>query len=79
MSRFALDTSCLVAAACSWHDHHEATIADLDSRLDAGATPVSLAPVLVESYAVLTRLPLPHRLSPGDAHELLGPVFGNRD
>lgn len=32
-------------------------------------------PALVESYAVLTRLPPPHRLSPDDAHALLDANF----
>ena len=29
MTRFLPDTSCLVAALCSWHEHHGATCADL--------------------------------------------------
>ena len=26
MTRFLPDTSCLVAAVCSWHEHHAATV-----------------------------------------------------
>lgn len=33
------------------------------------------APSVVEAYAVLTRLPSPYRLSPGDAHALLTSNF----
>lgn len=33
------------------------------------------AHALVEAYAVLTRLPPPHRLAPGDAHAVLAPSF----
>ena len=33
------------------------------------------APALVESYAVLTRLPAPHRLSPRDALDVLEANF----
>jgi predicted nucleic acid-binding protein len=33
------------------------------------------APSIVEAYAVLTRLPSPYRLSPGDAHALLASNF----
>ncbi len=51
----ALDTSVVVAAFASWHEGHAASVAALsrDPRLPAH--------VLVESYAVLTRLPPPHR------------------
>src|SRR6184192_3362205 len=62
--RFLLDTSCLVAAVCSWHMHHEATAAEISRRLSRGEEPVMAAPALVEAYAVLTRLPAPHRLLP---------------
>ncbi len=33
------------------------------------------APVLVEAYSVMTRLPAPHRISPADAVALLGDTF----
>ena len=32
MTRFVPDTSCLVAAVCSWHEHHEATAEELARR-----------------------------------------------
>lgn len=65
--RFALDTSCMVAAVCPWHQHHEAAAVEIERRLDRGERIATPAPALVEAYAVLTRLPQPHRLAPADA------------
>lgn len=67
MTRFLPDTGCLVAAACAWHEHHAETAAELARRASRGEKPVLAAPVLVEAYAVLTRLPPPYRLRPSDA------------
>ena len=67
MIRYLLDTRCLVAAVCSWHEHHAATAADIARRHRARQRVVLAGPSLAEAYAVLTRLPPPHRLSPGDA------------
>lgn len=72
---FALDTSCVIAAVCSWHEHHAAAADDIERRLDGGERMVVAAHVLVESYAVLTRLPPPHRLSPADAWTLIRTNF----
>jgi predicted nucleic acid-binding protein len=60
-----------VAALVGWHERHEAAAREISSRLDAGERFIVAAPALIETYAVLTRLPAPHRLSPGDAVELL--------
>jgi predicted nucleic acid-binding protein len=68
---FLPDTSCRIAAVCSWHEHHEATADEIESRLDGRAKMMVAAPALVEAYAVLTRLPPPHRLSPQTALTLL--------
>lgn len=57
----------MVAAVCSWHEHHERASAALNRRLTARATLIIPAPALAETYAVLTRLPPPHRLSAPDA------------
>ena len=71
----ALDTSCLIALVCGWHEHHAATTALVQRRLDAGSTLALAAPALVEAYSVLTRLPPPHRLAPADALALLADNF----
>jgi predicted nucleic acid-binding protein len=64
---FAVDTSCLIAAVCDWHEHHQRVAAALERRLSAGARMTVPAPALVEMYAVLTRLPPPRRMAPKDA------------
>jgi predicted nucleic acid-binding protein len=54
----AADTSLVVAAFASWHEHHEAA----RRVLDGGVRLVEHC--ALETYSVLTRLPAPHR-SPG--------------
>lgn len=70
-----LDTSVLVALVCGWHERH----ADVRRALeDAVRGRVGLAvpgPALLEGYAVLTRLPAPHRLAPEDALHVLRENF----
>ena len=75
MIGFLPDTSVMIAAVCTWHEHHELALTELDHRLAARESLVIAAPALVEAYAVLTRLPPPHRLSPPDAHTLLETNF----
>lgn len=55
----AVDTSVVVAAFASWHEHHgrARTVLDNGARL--------IDHCALETYSVLTRLPPPHR-SPGD-------------
>ena len=66
MRRFLPDTSCLVAAVCSWHEHHPATVEELVRRAKRREETVMAAPALIETYSVLTRLPPPYRLRPVD-------------
>jgi predicted nucleic acid-binding protein len=72
---FTLDTNCMVAAVCTWHEHHATTLAGIDARLSRGERLAVAAPALVEAYAVLTRLPPPHRLAPSTAWTLLEANF----
>lgn len=65
--RVGVDSSVMVAAVCTWHEHHAAAATDLERRLSNGQTLVVAGQALAETYAVLTRLPPPHRLSPADA------------
>lgn len=65
----------MVAAVCSWHEHHAAATAEVERRLERGERLAVPAPALVEAYAVLTRLPSPHRLGPDDAWTLLEENF----
>lgn len=72
---FAVDTNCIVAALSPWHVHHSAALAECGRRLDRGEHMVVPASALIEAYAVLTRLPMPHRLEPCDAMALLDANF----
>ena len=71
VATFALDTSCMVAAVCTWHERHAVAIAGIEQRLDRGERLTVAAHALLEAYAVLTRLPAPHRLAPADAWALV--------
>lgn len=66
----------MVAVLVDWHEHHVAAARAVSLRLEAGEAMVLAAPALVETYAVLTRLPAPHRLAPADAQALLEANFG---
>lgn len=65
----------MVAAVCTWHEHHTAAAAEIERRLARKEQLAVPAPALVETYAVLTRLPAPHRLSPADAWTLVEANF----
>ncbi|MDE0193456.1 MAG: PIN domain-containing protein [Gammaproteobacteria bacterium] len=71
MTRYLCDTSGLVAAVCTWHEHHDRTRTELQRRSDAGEKLVLAAHSLVETYAVLTRLPGQGRLRVEDAMALI--------
>jgi predicted nucleic acid-binding protein len=75
MSGFLPDTSCMIAAICTWHEHHERAAKEIVQRLGRGEMMIVAAPALVEAYAVLTRLPSPYRLAPTDALALLDSNF----
>ena len=64
MGTFLPATSCMVAAVCSWHEHHNRAADAIESRLESKERMIVAAPALIETYSVLTRLPAPHRLSP---------------
>jgi predicted nucleic acid-binding protein len=65
----------MVAAVCGWHERHDAARDEVERRLRQGGPMLVAAPSLVEAYAVLTRLPPPHRLAPSDAAALLDASF----
>jgi predicted nucleic acid-binding protein len=64
----AVDTSVLVAGLLAWHESHRAALRSLRA---AGRGLVVPIPALVEAYAVMTRLPSPHRVAPERVLELL--------
>ena len=65
----------MVAAICGWHEQHAAAATEIERRLEDGERMAIPAPALIEAYAVLTRLPAPHRLSPADAWALVQANF----
>jgi len=75
MPGFAPDTSCMIAAVCSWHEDHDVSHHEIERRLRQGEPMLVPGPALIEAYAVLTRLPPPHRLAPADALALLESSF----
>jgi predicted nucleic acid-binding protein len=67
---YAIDSSVIIAAVLSWHENHGRARKALERALETGS---AVLPVhaLVEAYAVMTRLPAPHRLAPADALAVL--------
>ena len=65
----AVDTSVVVAAFATWHESHAQALA-----IVAGQPRVP-APVALEAYAVLTRLPAPHRAEGAIVRDFLVRAF----
>jgi predicted nucleic acid-binding protein len=63
------DSSAVIAAFASWHEHHEAAIEALGDARDL------IAHAELESYSVLTRLPEPYRTEPVLAASYLREAF----
>jgi predicted nucleic acid-binding protein len=63
------DTNVLIAAAIPTHIHHEASHARLARIRKTGGA--CAAHTVAEAFSVLTRLPLPYRLSPADAIRII--------
>ncbi len=71
MTRYLCDTNGLIALVCEWHEHHARTQAEFQRRARAREELVLAAHTLAEMYAVLTRLPSPHRMRSEDALTLI--------
>lgn len=56
VERRTCDTSVLVPALATWHEHHDL------ARHEVAAAAAVAGHVLVETLSVLTRLPAPHRV-----------------
>jgi predicted nucleic acid-binding protein len=65
----AADTSVVIAAFASWHEHHEAARRALDGGL------LLVEHCALETYSVLTRLPAPHRAAGEVVREFLAMRF----
>lgn len=64
-----VDSSVVIAAFASWHEHHATARKAMTCR------PRLIAHAAVESYSVLTRLPPPHRASPDIVHSFITQRF----
>jgi predicted nucleic acid-binding protein len=65
----AVDSSVVIAAFATWHEHHAVA-----SKAMAGR-PRLVAHAAVEAYSVLTRLPPPHRAHPSIVHAFMSERF----
>ena len=65
----AVDSSVVIAAFATWHEHHALARKAIISR------PRLVAHAAVESYSVLTRLPPPHRAHPSIVHAFITERF----
>lgn len=70
----AADATVLVAALVGWHERNAPAAAALEAALARKALVIP-APVLVETYSILTLLPAHHRLTHADAFHLLRSSF----
>lgn len=73
--RATCDTSVVVPAFLTWHEHHE--VARRAVTEEVVAVP---AHVIAETFSVVTRLPAPHRVAPDSVlaflDKLPGPAIG---
>lgn len=65
----------MIAAVCGWHEHHALAAAAIERRLAKRFGLITPAHAMIEAYAVLTRLPAPHRLAASDAWTLINANF----
>lgn len=70
----AADATVTVAAVVGWHERHKAASSAVEAALARKALILPSA-VLIESYAILTRLAAQHRLGHADAFHLLRSSF----
>ena len=65
----AVDSSVVIAAFATWHEHHAI------ARKAMASGPRLVSHAAVESYSVLTRLPPPHRAHPSIVHTFIAERF----
>ena len=65
----AVDSSVVIAAFATWHEHHAVARKAMASR------PRLISHAAIESYSVLTRLPPPHRAHPSIVHTFITERF----
>jgi predicted nucleic acid-binding protein len=70
----AADASVIIAALVAWHERHQPAAAAIETALGRKRLVIPV-PSLIESYAILTKLPAQHRLAHADAFHLLRSSF----
>jgi predicted nucleic acid-binding protein len=68
----------IISGLLSWHENHKAASAYLTELFESRGEVVLPLHSLVEAYAVMTRLPPPHRLSAKEAFDILEGSFQSR-
>jgi predicted nucleic acid-binding protein len=71
--KVGLDTSCVIPLLCDWHEFHKPTLETVAAVRRNGL--VICTHVVLECFAVLTRLPAPYRMPPRQAQRLLAANF----
>ena len=69
--KFSVDSNYLICLLQSWNPHHQATLADLDRRLNARHLLHLIPHTLLETFSVMTRMPEPFRKPPALVNELM--------
>jgi predicted nucleic acid-binding protein len=73
----ALDSSCLVALLCEWHEHYLRTTRTYQRCREQDLQIIIPAHAILECYSVLTRLPAPFRFSTEAARQLIEQNFSD--
>jgi len=74
---FGLDSNCLVAILCAWHEHHVKTKAAFEQLCAEGEVPIYVAAhSLLECFASMTGFPKPMKVSPAIAISSMDKAFG---
>lgn len=71
MTAFLVDANVMIAATQAGHEHGQRARVDVAGRLARGEEMLISPHALLESYSVMTRMPLPGRVSPRLAREVL--------
>jgi predicted nucleic acid-binding protein len=74
--KVAFDTSVIVAGTHEMHPHHQRAIVWIDAVLEGRITGILTWHAVAEIWSVLTRLPVPSRLSPEQAMRVVRRVQG---
>lgn len=75
MSAFTPDSNCMVATLLPDHVHHAWALATINDYSNRGFSMIIVGHTLLETYAVLTRLPPPSRVLPAEALRGLTETF----